>query len=360
MFGKTRNGWIGVDIGTSAVKLAQVIHDVDGARLAQAAVIPRRRPWPDTMSDVLRSPIASNEEVHGAFTCTQGFTGRMAVCSMPMHVYDFRGLHIPSGTDAEQRTMIAGELAEKWDIFEEGCEFDFWDTMLPGVKLRQDEPNVHVLALSKPWSRQAVGDVTRAGLRCAVIDGPPLAAARAVGLVERKRGNNPVAMIDWGYTSTTFSVVVDSRPVFVRRIRGCGLRLVINAVMESFGVTLDQTHHLLQTAGLPDSEHADPDRDALAHAVADAAVEPLRQLADQINRTLAYFQAQRRALIPSKLWLLGGGASIPNAATFLGHDVTIPVEAWRLPGMTNNQDSHSIPLPLLAEAIGLSLMSLAA
>ena len=361
MFGKPRKGWIGVDIGSRAVKLAQVVRDVEGVRLGRAAVLPRTKPWPDEQAGARSLPVASHAEVHGAFVCADSFAGRMAACSLPMHVYDFRGLHLPAGTYTERRTMISGELAEAWNIFEESCEFDFWETQIPGVKFRQDEPNVNVLALSKPWARQAAIDIARAGLRCVAIDGPPLAIARAIGLASPRQRTEPVAVVDWGFTNATFCVVVADCPVFVRRIRGCGLRVIAKAIEEALGVTLDQTQHLLQTAGFPDPQNADPDHDTLGQALADGAVEPLRQLVDQINRTLAYFQAQRRALIPSKLWLTGGGASIRNVAAFLGRDVAIPVETWRLPGMTENQEKQQqIAPPLLAGAIGLSLLSLAA
>ncbi|MBN1852758.1 MAG: hypothetical protein JW829_08535 [Pirellulales bacterium] len=387
MFGKPRKGWIGVDIGSYAVKIAQVVCDRDGFHVKHAAVIPRIRPWPIDQMGTQSPPLDSHAEVHGAYQCAAPWTGSLAACALPMHIYDFRGMHLPSSSHSERRMMISNEFAETWNTLEAGYEFDYWDTQIPGVKFRKDEPNISILALSKAWARQADRDMARAGLRCALIDGPPLATARTIGTIAPKHGAEPVAVLDWGFMNTTFSIVFGSRPVFIRRIRGCGLGLVTQAIQTTLGVTLDQSQHLLQTVGFPDPHSnsapadpkqnpppniepaptiqdplADPDPDhaLLARALAEAAVEPLHQLADQINRTLAYFQAQRRALIPSKLWISGGGGGIRNLDTYLGHDIPIPIETWRLPNAPIHQDNrHPIAPALLAGAIGLSLLALA-
>ena len=55
--------------------------------------------------------MTSQPEIQAALECGD-FTGRNAICSLPMNVYQLRSLNIPPGSDDERRTIIADELAE--------------------------------------------------------------------------------------------------------------------------------------------------------------------------------------------------------------------------------------------------------
>ncbi len=356
-----RKGWIGIDIGTHSVKTVQV-ERVDGQiRVRQAAVIPRRTPWLDDDAGMHTTPESSCAEMQGALGYGARFAGRSAVCALPMHVYDFRGLSIPHGDSAQRRMIIAGELADTWAECEGGCNFDYWETDIPGVKLRQDEPNVNIMAVSEPWARQLTTDVGAAGLRCQALEGPPLAIARAIELVVPTGGKVAVAAMDWGFNSTTFTVVGHGRPLFTRRVRGCGVRLVLEAIESSLGVTADESQHLLSSYGLPDPQASKSPHHGLRQSLADAASEPLQRLVEQLRRTLTYFHAQRPALVPSKLWLMGGGASVPGAMAYLQHQIETPIAVWQLPTMsTTHAQVQSFSPPMLAGAVALSALAFAA
>jgi Tfp pilus assembly PilM family ATPase len=145
------------------------------------------------------------------------------------------------------------------------------------------------------------------------------------------------------------------------------LRLVCQSIGSSLGVSLEETQHLLLKFGLPGGG---PDRSAhpVQEAMADAAAEQLARLTEEVQRTLAYFSAQRRELVPGKIWFMGGGAAIPGAAEWLAAACDVPVQTWRFPGAVPPNDGVSAePLhtdlsisevPLLAEAIALSAMPL--
>jgi Tfp pilus assembly PilM family ATPase len=136
----------------------------------------------------------------------------------------------------------------------------------------------------------------------------------------------------------------------------------LEAVRESLGVTADQAKHLLETNGLPNPDQGDPDCSAVAQAIVDGAAEPFRNLVRQLDRTLAYFHAQRRTLVPTKIVLTGGGAAICNVDRFLGQRLELPVATWQLPSTSeaNDEDHDTGTSPLFASAVGLSILSLAA
>jgi Tfp pilus assembly PilM family ATPase len=349
------------------VKLAQVERGPSGGlRLRQGAVIARQSPWPD--NEGVGVPLyASAQEIVAAINYGDRFAGHSAACTLPMHLYGFRGLHIPGGLLEERRSMIAGALADAWDDGGEACEFDFWETDIRDTKLRQDEPNVNVLAVSRRWTHQLAQDAAQGRLLLQVLDGPPLAIARAVNLVNRRKSALPEAAVDWGFTSTTFCVVQGGRALFTRRFRSCGLRLVCQSIGESLGISLEETQHLLLKLGLHGTDEGNAPH-PVQQAMADAAAEPLARLIEEVQRTLAYFSAQRRELIPEKIWLMGGGASIPGTEAWLSAACGTTVQTWRFSddshdgpdasGSQGDSDGSIAREPLLAEAIALSTLPL--
>jgi Tfp pilus assembly PilM family ATPase len=268
-----------------------------------------------------------------------------------MNACQLRGLNVPPGTDEERRMMVADELADEWA--ERGpMEFDFWE--LEGVKAEKstDTFNVNVLATSRPWVWQLARDCRQAGLDCWAIDGTPLAIARAVGLVDGASGGRRVLAMDWGYSNTTLCVVGDDRPLYVRRIHDCAFGRVLESIMQSLGVTLDEAQHLADIQGLvaPDSSRHAPCAVAEAErmqimsltssalddpqtqaAITAAAEETITVLVAEITRTLHYMETQRRHMHPTAIWLFGGGASLRNVAAYLAPLVPLPVHSWQMP-----------------------------
>jgi Tfp pilus assembly PilM family ATPase len=171
-----------------------------------------------------------------------------------------------------------------------------------------------------------------------------------------------VAGIDWGYTTATICVAQDARALFTRRVRSCGLAMVCQSIQSSLNVSPEETQHLLLSFGLP-HERSDETVLPLQQALARAAQEHLSRLVEEIRRTLAYFQAQRRELIPGRIWLLGGGACVRNSAAWLSHECGVPIHPWHLPASSSDDGASqgetvaaSESAPLFATAIALSAL----
>ena len=323
-----RLGWIGVDVGTHTVKLAQVARDGNRVRLHRAAVIQRPASWDGDDSLGLDQPISSLPEIRAALECG-GFWGRNAVCTLPMNVCQMRGLNVPPGNDQERRTMASDELSQEWSEIKLSMEFDFWE-MEPGHS-GSDAFNVNILAASRPWVAQLWHDCRLNGLDCWAVDGLPLAMARAVGLLPGVSSSQRALVVDWGYSNTTLCVVGDDRPLYSRRIYGCAFGRVLEAIMERFSVTLDEAQHLTGTQGVTSPEASLLSEDhPIQAAITDAASEILDELVHQVSRTLQFMETQRRHLHPSAVWLMGGGASLRNIDRHLAEAVKLPVHLWQL------------------------------
>lgn len=322
-------GWIGVDVGTHAVKLAQVVRDGASVRLHRAAVIQRPATWRGDDALGQDQPITSQPEIRAAMECG-GFSGRNAVCALPMNVCQLRSLNVPPGDDAERRTIIADELAEDWGELKNSMEFDFWEMDAARNDKNSDAFNVSVLAASRHWIGQVWRDCRRSGMHCWGVDGMPLAMARAVGLVGGLGSGQRALAVDWGFSNTTLGIVGDERALYSRRIADCAFGRVLEGIMQTFDVTLDEAQHLAENEGLIAAGGEPADSEDAVRAITEAAAPALDELVRQISRTLQFTEMQRRHLQPAGIWLMGGGALLKNVESFLSHALSLPVHVVRL------------------------------
>jgi type IV pilus assembly protein PilM len=324
-----RYGWIGVDVGTHTVKLAQTVRDGATVRLHRAAVIQRPSAWTGEDGLALEQPITSYPEISAALDCGE-FEGRDAICALPMNACQLRSLSVPPGTDEERRTIIADELAEDWAELRNPMEFDFWETEPGRTEKGTDSFNVNVVATSRLWISQVWRDCRRSGLDCWSIDGAPLAMARSIGLAGGFAGGRRVLVIDWGYSNTTLCIAGEDRPLYSRRVHDCAFGRVLDAIMNLFHVTLDEAQYLVEVEGIAvgkaDSRGALP----TAQAIVDAAAATLEELVRQISRTLQFTEMQRRHLQPTAIWLTGGGASLKSVGPYLSEALSLPVHIWSM------------------------------
>lgn len=324
-----RLGWIGVDVGTHTVKLAQAVRTSAGVRLARAAVIQRATDWSGEDALSHDQPCSSQEEIRAALECG-GFSGRNAICAGPMNIFELRGLNVPPGSEQERRSIIGDELAEEWAARRSQVEFDFWELEAGKADKGTDVFNVNVLATSRPWVLQLASDCRQAGLDCWAVDGVPLALARAVGLIGGLSGGRRALAVDWGYSNTTLCIVGDNRPLYARRIHDCAFGKVLDSIMQILGVTLDEAQHLVDTQGVTAPEMSGPADRRTQAAITDAAEETLEELVRQIGRTLQFMESQRRHLQPAAVWLVGGGASMCNVGPYLAQALAMPVHIWKM------------------------------
>lgn len=351
-----RLGWIGVDIGTHAVKLAQVVRDGGTMRLYRSAVIQRPTAWSGEDGQALDQPASSRLEIRAARQCGR-FAGRNAVSVLPMNVCELRGLSVPPGDHGERRSMIEDELSAEWEEKRVAMEFDFWELENGQSEKGSDSFNVSMLAVTRPWISQVANDCRDAGLDCWAVDGLPLAMARAVSLAGGAGAGRRALAVDWGYSNTTLCVIGDNRACYTRRAGNCAFGGALEKIARSLGVTADQAQHLADAHGvlLPTGEGAtDPKVQA---AIGDAIAGTLSGLVDQTRRTLQFLEMQRRHLHPMAVWLMGGGASMRNIGPWLAHELQIPVHIWQLPYEEGGLPAAENRTALFAGAAALSALA---
>ncbi len=353
VFDQTR-GWIGVDIGTDAVKLAQV--ERRGARvvIVEAAVVQRCEPWLDS-DHLATSPAESSEEILAAQAIGEQFSGRNAAATLPMAVCEVRSLHIPEAPRAERRTRIAHELASTLHESVGAREFDFWSTDYAPEKETIVRENVNVISIVGQWARRLLEDHREARLVCRTLDGTPVALARAIHLADRRADTQPVAALDWGVARATFCITVAGRPIFVRNLRDCGFGHLLCQLQEALSLTRDEARKVVAGFG---ALRASIRSESLQTVVGEIAAPHIDQLIEELGRTLNYLKTHRKALLPHQLWLFGGGATMENVEQVLTDRLGLPARTWSLgDDLFQSAAAGSSPVALLGPAIALSALA---
>jgi len=355
LFQQRRTGWIGVDVGTCALKMAQVEKVGSQWRIGSSLVVPNgeRR----VLDETSVSEGWISRAIHSGLAATREFQGRRAACLLPMSAIEVRSLKLPDASDEELREMIAGEFDSSPGRNSQDREFDFWKIETPSEGDPDGMAQLIVLSVSHRVAGGLAADVLDAGLKCEVLDGLPFALARAINMVSPQSSELPVAAVDWGFTTAAFTVVAGDIPVFTRNLRECGLEHLMRTVADGLGLSHQECEQILTAYGIPQPV-ADSRPSDLQQAIFDLATEPFGKMVDELTRTLSYLRQHQSAFFPTRIWMFGGGAAINNAAEFLASKTGVPIEVWRLSGRSTATDRQTdAKTALLGPAAALSALA---
>ena len=346
-----KNGLIGIELGTHALKLAQLERAGGKVRIAASAVLRRR----ETLQG---GPRWSGDEISAALALHPGFSGRRVACVLPMQLADLSALDVPPGKYSDRWAIVSYELSSMFPGEQRPRQFDFWETD-PGVATHTaTAQNVNVLSVSEDLVARLIGCLSEAGLTCEVMDGLPFALARATSLAYPGRRAVPRGAVEWGFTSGTFCVVLDGRPHFTRHLRNCGLSSTVDAVSRALGLSETEAMQLLAEYGLPGQGGGDGRCREIQTVLAEVTAHSFGEMVDELNKTLSYVEMQYPAMLPEELCLFGDGAGVKNVASLLSEKVGRPVSPWRLHGYTiNGCDTRQNSQERLGVAAALSALA---
>ena len=337
-------GWIGIDAGSCALKVAQVERVGAALRLVDAVIVPRQ--CPGTFGSSLAG------EIRAALSLSGVFSGHQAALAMPIRACQIHEMSLTAMTTADQQRAIQEELTATDRAASDDCQFDFWSL---DDDPRASPATVSVICTAASAAKSLAGDVQRAGLQCQVLDAVPTAVARAIGIGQTGL-DDVVAALDWGYSGATFTIVQGGRPRFTRSLRECGFGGILEAAKEYLGLPGEEAALLFRDEGLPDPSAIGAAAPPLQRALAELASEALERLIGELDRTLTYLDVHRRRLRPASVILMGGGALFKNITAVLAHHMGLPARVWSMPPLLSGAAEPNRPYPLLSQAIALSLL----
>jgi type IV pilus assembly protein PilM len=352
---RQRRTSVGINFGAGAIKVAQIRWTRQGPRLENYAVVPvppgRMEEGaikdPTTMADLLKSVLAE-----------MGVTQTLVGTSVGGPNILMRYINLPKVSPDDMRNAMKFEAPQHLPIAEDQLIYDF--TPVPEAT---GVPEHHMAVFLSGTHRKLIDSflttMNRAGVRPSAIELDCLTALRAVqwiGMVSHT-SQLPLVLLDFGETNTQISIVRHGVPMLARTIP-TGLQHLRVAVSDTLHISAGEAEMALRIKGVK------PDLDLAP------AVEPwLNSLMESVGRSIEFFLIQNRGANLERVFLMGGGALLPNlpeALTSYLHGVlggrpeaeNIQVQPVGLAGLDMNPEllpGVNACGPLLMGALGSAL-----
>ena len=314
MFASRSKPLAGLDITTSSIKLIELVPNGRGYRVECYAAEPsppnsiteKSIVDADAVGEAVRRAVkrASTKASEVAIAIS-GDAAITKVIQMPQRLND---------NDLEAQVEIQADQYIPFPM--EEVSFDF-----QGIGESESDPDmVDVLLVATRTENvdQRRAAVEAAGLKARIVDVEPFALENACGLLTHQMPDggmdHQVAVVDFGASSTTFSVLQDLRVVYTRDFNFGGQQLT-EEIMRIYGLSLEDAGRAKKEGGLPSNYQPE---------VLDPFVDDMTQ---QVSRSLQFFLASGGGREqPDQILVCGGCANIPGAADLIASKVGIPTE----------------------------------
>lgn len=343
---------VGIDIGKSAIKVAEVRRGAQGMELRRFGVAPT------PVGSVEGGLILNQEAVArtvGDVLRTAGVRTRRAVVSVTGQNVLARVLRLPPIPPEEVKQAI------RWEA-ERHLPFPVDEAVIDVQTVREVSENgvrqLEVLLAAAPEALVLTHIRTLEGAQLTVeaVEVGALAMARGLGQTD---GSGTRVLVNLGASTTDLAVVHNGVPQFTRTITlgGDAITQAITLVLKSDEATAEEAKIRY---GLGWEEWP---ADLAEGVYATEVSQPLTDLITQVRRSLDFFRAQFSGVVITDMILCGGGSGLRHLdhhlATELELPVTIanPLALVRPP--SHKETAAQAVAPQLTVATGLALRTVA-
>lgn len=335
-----RLGWLGVDIGASAVKVAQIERREAGWRVHRASAT-----YVSTGAD----PVETATEVLSMNLPRRplGFE-RSAACVATLTM-DLHNVELP--TAAEDEAIEAMAQLPAFNKEKESCAVwrSSWIEKTGG---RQPH---HAMRMSHRLAERISRLLHDHRIDCRVIDCLPFALSRAVWLAG-DASREPVAVVDCAAAKPLLTIVNRGQPFYTRQLRDCGFQGLIRAVGERLGLDANEVHCLLSE--MERSVADGREQQQASQLIGDITGELRARFLSELVRTMQFLRSEDGRLSPTRIWLLGGGAAVPGLVEEVGVATGVPTNVWRIHSPDNRVTHATSEFHTFATALSLSAIPL--
>ena len=291
---------IGLDIGTSAVRAAQVSVGRGTPSLSSFGQV--ALPAGVVVDGEIRDQGAVSEAISQLIKRTK-ITGKRVILGVANQRVVVRQVDLPYLEEKDFRSSLQFQVADHIPMPVDAAELDY--QMLGDFMTDAGEHMMRVLlvAAATDMVESFVGTAAAAGLEPAGVDLTPFAVARAVSPAARGEAGTPgaEAIVDVGAGVTSIFIHHGGEPRFVR-ILLIGGDDATNALSSELGVSFDEAEavklDLGRGVGSPEAQRVLQTRVAA--------------LVDEIRGSLDYYVSQEDSEPVSSLIMTGGGSLTPG------------------------------------------------
>ena len=349
----SRQAMVGLDIGTSAVRAAELTLGRGGPTLQRFGQVGLP---PGAVRD---GEVVEVEQVTAAIRelwSQAKFGSKRVILGVANQKVVVRQLDLAWLPGDELRDSLAFQVQDQIPMPVEHAILDYhpleeWTSDSGARMLR-----VLLVAAARDMVASSLQAVTAAGLHPSVVDLTSFAVLRTAAHAESGlRAVDAEAVVDIGASVTNIVVHRGGVPRFVR-ILLMGGQDITSAVSERLGVPTEQAEAVKQRIGLEAGRHADP-ADPASRAIEASG----GSFVDEVRGSLDYYLTQPGAVRLDRVVLSGGGSCLEGLAARLSEATRLPVELARPltqlhVGRTGLSDEQlSFAEPVLTVPVGLAL-----
>ncbi len=309
LFARQTDNLLGVDIGTSAVKVVQLDRRKGRPLLKAVGVV-------DLPPGIVENGACRDVNALAAIlrqaVGTSGANIRDAALAIGVPALFVREISFPPLSPEELREAVKWD-SEKYVPF--APDTYYYDYAVTGRATSELELRVMLAAASRETVDDLVAAVKGAGLRPAAIDAEPLATYRTLPAA----GN--ALVVDIGAELSHATIFQDGAPVVARPVPISGQRFT-EVVMEAFELGQAEAERLKQRQkGLLFRPGTQEETSGVHRRFELLVTEAAREA----QRTIEYYRIQNKEAIIDKAFLTGGGAALENIVHYFAAQLDVPV-----------------------------------
>ncbi len=309
-----KKGLIGLDIGTSSIKVSELKESKKGYILENFGMVPLP---PEAIVDgaLMNSP-AIVEAIETVISERKIKTKDVATSVSGASVM-IRKIQLPVMTEEELDEQIQWE-AEQYIPFNLSDVNLAYEILNPG----DDEGNMEILlvAAKKDMINDYVAVITEAGLVPVIVDLDAFSMLNAYEINYQIMENEVLALVNIGSSIINMVITKGGGYLFSRDVT-VGGNLYTEEIMKELSVSYEEAE-LLKLGG-----SATGDTEAVMRQEVEAVIRRVSdQIASEIAKSLDFYQATAADEQISKIWLGGGGSGVSGLAETIQQKQNVPVE----------------------------------
>ena len=350
MFLRKKSEIIGLDIGSSSIKVIQLEDEDGGYRLSKFGM---RTLEPEMIVDgTIMDSVRCVETLQGLLK-DQSITAKDAVISLSGHSVIIKRVSLPQMTEDELAESIKWEAEQyiPFDINDVDIDFQILNSFVDA----DGKPQIDVLlaAVKKDKLSEYTSLVIEAGLKPVIVDIDSFALENMYEINYGTNEKETVALINIGASITNINILQKGMFAFMRDV-SIGGNKYTESIQKELGLSYE------------DAEKAKrgEDVEGVNTFTIDTIIENVStEIVSEITRSFGYFKTSSGSENIDKLLLSGGSSGMKNLNTFLQEHLGIEVETvnpFKHIKIPPEFDSNFITevTPLAAVAVGLGIRRL--
>lgn len=358
-----KNSAIMFDVGTTSIRACQLSRRGQTLELRDHLQLALRA---DDDNDHAANPDCERL----ARTLVQArFAGRGVGLVLTPPAVQFHTLEVPTGLLKNSEDAIHKALA--WEIARETrTEAAQWEVRYwPFPPGHRPGRNVMTVAISSPLVREWVARFNRHGLHLCRVTASPCSLARVAACTCPPQEEDVWGVLDVGHRRSVLTVLVATRPVYVRVVAG-GARDWVQRIARAFDTTPDEARQIMQQHGLRPARDAseatgeNPTPGNLSGVLFSTLRPALDDLVREINRCFLYVLESYPNLSVARLFTAGGGSALAGLTEYLELQLDLPAQRLTCTPTPSAAAGPTLAVPSLppesAASLGGSLLDVEA